>query len=167
MSAASRPSTMLRLAALLLAAQSSLALRTAPFPRHAARAMSPVLKAEDDGVGVGFGTSRKYTEEEERGRKALEKLRDASTEKGYDSSLQGLKSEDEDPVEVPEEFKSQVILGFAGFLIVGGVISLLIGGSLWEPSDSAPVEDTPAFGFVPKAVPRPDLPPPASELSTW
>ena len=87
----------------------------------------------------------------------MEALREATGEKGYDDSLQGLKSpEEEVPVEVPQEFKSTVTLGFAGFLIVGGIISLIVGGSLWEPKGfnedgTPPPESTPAFGFVPTA----------------
>jgi hypothetical protein len=115
----------------------------------------PVMMA-DDGKDApkGFGSNAMA---EERGRKALEALREASGEKGYDSSLQGLQRPDEEPpVEVPQEFKSTVTLGFAGFLILVGFISLILGGSLWEPKGfeedgTPPVDNTPAFGFVPTA----------------
>ncbi|KAL3915346.1 MAG: hypothetical protein SGPRY_007261 [Prymnesium sp.] len=109
----------------------------------------------DQSSGLGFGKP-KYDEEVARGKEALEKLRLASKEAGYDSSLQGLQSDEEAPVEVPQEFKSQITLGFAGFLIVGGVVSLLVGGSIWEAKESKPIEDGPAFGFVPQATSRPE-----------
>ena len=68
-----------------------------------------------------------------------------------------------------EQFKSQLTLGFAGFLILGGVVSLLVGGSLWEAkdvnADGTPPESDPAFGFVPKSV---NVPPPAQgEAPSW
>ena len=53
-------------------------------------------------------------------------------------------------------------LGIAGFLILAGVISLFVGGPLWESTgmsaeDSMKAADSaPAFGFEPK---RPDSPP--------
>ena len=95
---------------------------------------------------------------EARGRAALEKLRDASAERGYDSTLQGLSDRPSAPEPTPEElseFKSSLTLGFAGFLIVAGIVSLVLGGSLWEPKgfneDGSPPNDaTPAFGFTPK-----------------
>ena len=95
---------------------------------------------------------------EERGRAALEAMRAASADKGYDSSLQGLQDRPaEEPIDPKEfaEFKSKLTLGFAGFLIVGGILSLFVGGSLWEPKGfqddgTPPPEDVPAFGFVPK-----------------
>ena len=71
------------------------------------------------------------------------------------------------PEPTPEElseFKSSLTLGFAGFLIVAGIVSLVLGGSLWEPKgfneDGSPPNDaTPAFGFTPK--------PPAPNSGTW
>ena len=50
--------------------------------------------------------------------------------------------------QVPRGFSNQV-------LIVAGVISLIVGGSIWEPSDEgAPAaESEPAFGFVPQTPP--------------
>ena len=110
-------------------------------------------------------------------------MRTASAEKGYDSSLQGLQGADpEEPVEVPQEFKDTVVYGFAGFLILGGFISLFVGGSLWEPKGfendgSAPMEQvasaqqaSPAFGFVPTQREREQAnqalsPPPAATVS--
>lgn len=159
---------MLRAVLALLAASGASALSLPPLRLPRAQRCQPHMAASDeDRAGVGFGR-RNYDEEEARGREALEKLRTASKEKGYDSSLQGLQSTQEEPVEVPKEFKSQVILGLAGFLITGGVISLIVGGSIWEPTDKAPAEDTPAFGFVPKAASRPDmLPPPEVAQATW
>lgn len=72
-------------------------------------------------------------------------------------------------MEVPQEFKSKITLGFAGFLIAGGVLSLFVGGSIWEPKEGAQPsveqqQDVPAFGFVPK--PK-DSPPPAAGGPTW
>ena len=63
----------------------------------------------EDSAGVGFGSSSNE-QAEERGRKALDAMRAASSDgKGYDSSLQGLQARPEDePVEVPQEFKSTV-----------------------------------------------------------
>ena len=156
---------------LLLTAGGSSAFLLAgrPTTPPVARAMVS-LSGDKDTAGTGFGSPRKYVEEEERGRKALEALRAASAEQGYDSSLQGLQSKDGDePIEVPEEFKSKVILGFAGFLIAGGVAALFAGGSLWEPKGfnedgTPPPEETPAFGFVPSA---PQAPPPAVPSASW
>ena len=111
----------------------------------------------DENAPKGFGSNAGA---EERGRKALAALREASGEKGYDDTLQGLKSSGEEPpAEVPQEFKSTVTLGFAGFLITGGILSLILGGSLWEPKGfeedgSPPTESVPAFGFVPTALER-------------
>jgi hypothetical protein len=105
-------------------------------------------------AGLGFGENAAA---EARGREALEKLRQGSSERGYDPTLQGLQDRPEDvPVEVPQEFKSTVTLGLAGLLIAGGVVSILAGGSLWEDapaptSDAPPGEVAPAFGFVPSA----------------
>lgn len=137
----------------VLACVPSLLLAPAPLRSHAFRTPLIIMSSEDSTTGKGFGDAAA----EERGRKALEALREASGEKGYDNSLQGLRSpEEEPPVEVPQEFKSTVTLGFAGFLIVFGVISLILGGSLWEPKDfnedgTPPADNTPAFGFVPTA----------------
>lgn len=129
----------------------------------------PRLASDPDGgqpktstAGVGFG-SRRYEAEEARGRAALEKLRDASAERGYDSTLQGLSDRPSAPEPTPEElseFKSSLTLGFAGFLIVAGIVSLVLGGSLWEPKgfneDGSPPNDaTPAFGFTPAKPPAP------------
>ena len=125
-----------------------------PFVRQA----NILMAADEDTSGMGFGNSN--AEAEERGRKALEALRAASNEKGYDDTLQGLSAQpEEELVEVPQEFKSQVTLGFAGFLIVGGILSFVVGGSIWEPKGfnedgSPPAESTPAFGFVPSITPR-------------
>ena len=127
-------------------------------------------------TGVGFGQQNQMAEE--RGRKALEALRAAQGEKGYDDSLQGLKPRPGDePVEVPQEFKSTVTLGFAGFLIIGGIVSLFVGGSLWEPKgfdeSGAPPPDEvasstqqqPAFGFVPTAREREQVAEAAAQVS--
>ena len=109
-------------------------------------------------------------------RQALEKLRQASADRGYDTSLQGLQDGPETPEPTPEElekFKGQLTLGLAGFLILGGVVSLFVGGSLWEPKgfneDGSPPEETsPAFGFVPSKAGSPVRPPPADgEAPSW
>jgi hypothetical protein len=127
-----------------------------------------LMAADDDytaGQGFGKSSANSNAAAEERGRKALEALKaSAGSAKGYDSSLQGLRgSEPEEPVEVPQEFKDTVVYGFAGFLILGGFISLFVGGSLWEPKgfneDGTPpseqvassTQSAPAFGFVPTA----------------
>ena len=55
--------------------------------------------------------------------------------------MQGLQDSElpeQPPAEVPQEFKSTVTLGFAGFLIVAGIASLAFGGSLWSDGDAAP-----------------------------
>eukprot|EP00316_Scyphosphaera_apsteinii_P022731 CAMPEP_0119331146 /NCGR_PEP_ID=MMETSP1333-20130426/79915_1 /TAXON_ID=418940 /ORGANISM="Scyphosphaera apsteinii, Strain RCC1455" /LENGTH=167 /DNA_ID=CAMNT_0007340673 /DNA_START=74 /DNA_END=577 /DNA_ORIENTATION=- len=102
-------------------------------------------------AGVGFGQRRDYSEEVERGRKTLDALRQASEQ----GSMLQTPAKDE-PVEVPQEFKSKLILGFAGFLITTGIAFLIIGGSISEPKGfneegTPPVDATPAFGFVPKS----------------
>lgn len=114
--------------------------------------------AEDDTAGRGFGTPN-YEAEEARGRDALEAMRAAQADRGYDSSLQGLRDKPMEAEPTPEElneFKSQITLGLAGFLIVGGVLSLFVGGSLWEPKGAnedgtPPAQSEPAFGFVPQS----------------
>lgn len=113
----------------------------------------PLLCAEDDSTaGRGFSVNAAA---EERGRAALEKLR---AEAEGSSMPKGFAAESPpaaiDPQEF-EQFKSNITLGLAGFLIVAGVISLIVGGSIWEPSDEgAPAaESEPAFGFVPQTPP--------------
>ena len=131
--------------------------RTAIIPVIRGRvSMMSMANGDETTSGVGFGAKSSYDDAEERGRKALEALKAASADKGYDSSLQGLQGSEETEVEVPQEFKSTVTLGLAGFLIVAGGISLIVGGNLWEPKgfneDGAPPpESAPAFGFVPTA----------------
>ena len=128
---------------------------------------------DEDTAGKGFGAPPRYDAEEARGREALEKLRAATGERGYDSTLQGLQDKPTAPeptAEELEQFKSQITLGLAGFLILGGVISLLIGGSLWEPKGanpdgSPPAADEPAFGFVPKSINQP--PPAEGAAPSW
>ena len=61
-----------------------------------------------------------------------------------------------------------------GFLILGGFLSVFVGGSLWEAKESAPPAESaglfgfapktpnaeaPAFGFAPTASPPPEAPP--------
>ena len=129
-------------------------------PRRVGCGRAPLVLAQE-GDFKGFDRQAN-AEAEERGRKALEALQASVAEKGYDDSLQGLRSAPaEEPVEVPQEFKDKVVYGFAGFVILGGFISLFLGGSLWEPKGfnedgSTPSEQvasstqaTPAFGFVP------------------
>ena len=125
--------------------------------------------------GIGFGTPRSYEAEEERGRKALEALRAASAETGYDTSLQGLQTTDDgEEVEVPQEFKSTVTLGFAGFLILVGVVSLVFGGPVWESNtdsstakDAAVEQQSTAFGFVPRQLEPEKLAPPTEPGASW
>ena len=159
---------------LLIIACLSSGLLQAPAPRsvrlqHVAALRPAVARASVlrmDEAGKGFGTAgTSNADAEARGRAELERMRaSAGSAKGYDSSLQGLQGGDpEEPVEVPQEFKDTVIYGFAGFLILGGFISLFAGGSLWEPKGfqedgSAPMEQvassqqsSPAFGFAPTA----------------
>ena len=99
---------------LLLLLGSASALRATPALRVTSamrqlpttRQLNLVSRAEDeDTAGVGFGTSTN-ADVEARGRKALEKLRAASSDRGYDSSLQGLQTPESDiPVEVPQEVR--------------------------------------------------------------
>jgi len=159
---------------ILLAASASLSsalVLPGRLPNAQVLRTRPLLAQEggDDRAGVGFG---KYEAEEARGREALEKMRAAQADRGYDNSLQGLRDRAEEPEPTPQElekFKSNLTLGFAGFLIVGGIISLFVGGSLWEPKEgaSAPAEDSsPAFGFVPTPANQP--PPPSGEAApSW
>ena len=157
---------------LLIVACLTSGLLQAPAPRsvrlqHVAALRSAVARASVlrmDEAGKGFGAGTSNADAEARGRAELERMRaSAGSAKGYDSSLQGLQGGDpEEPVEVPQEFKDTVVYGFAGFLILGGFISLFAGGSLWEPKGfeedgSAPMEQvvgspqSPAFGFAPTA----------------
>lgn len=126
--------------------------------RPTTRVRASLVAQEDDGASRGFGRSDEAGRKaalEERGRQALESMRAASSDRGYDPTLQGLQDSagEEMPAEVPAEFKSTVTLGAAGFLIAVGIISLVFGGSPFstEPDEVAPPADaTPAFGFVPK-----------------
>lgn len=145
--------------ALACLASSAVALRPALLATRPPRACTIVAQADDepsDTAGVGFGDAGA----EERGRRELERMRAASGERGYDYTLQGLQdpNDEQPPAEVPQEFKSTVTLGLAGFLILGGIVSIVVGGALWSDSNEGappPAEDTPAFGFVPSAAPAP------------
>ena len=142
----------------LAASTQALLLPAAPHrPQMLQARARVVLEEQGKTSGQGFGTPR-YAAEEERGRAALEALREASAERGYDTSLQGLQDKETPPEPTAEElnkFKSDLTLGFAGFLIIGGVAALFLGGSLWEPKGfnedgTPPAESMPAFGFAPK-----------------
>eukprot|EP00325_Prymnesiales_sp_UTEX-LB-985_P035082 CAMPEP_0174716500 /NCGR_PEP_ID=MMETSP1094-20130205/24289_1 /TAXON_ID=156173 /ORGANISM="Chrysochromulina brevifilum, Strain UTEX LB 985" /LENGTH=176 /DNA_ID=CAMNT_0015916269 /DNA_START=79 /DNA_END=609 /DNA_ORIENTATION=- len=145
---------------LLLAVSDSCCIHIQPGLLRTSQRTPKLRMATTDGKeksgGGGFGDVRtnQQVATEERGRKALEELRAATMERGYDSSLQGLKDRAEDEeIEVPQEFKSTVTLGLAGFLILGGVVALLVGGPLWEAksgvSEISQGEAGSAFGFVP------------------
>ena len=158
----------------LALASSALVLPTAPLlPRSCTiTARRILMMADDDTSGKGFGTSDRYAAEEARGRAALEKMRADQAERGYDSTLQGLQDRVEEPQPTAEElneFKSQLTLGFAGFLILGGIFSLFVGGSIWEQNENAPMsgpEEAPAFGFKPSSTER--APPPSGETApSW
>jgi len=178
----------------ILAALECTALRIAPpapklarpgvsvAQRVAPRSGAPIAQADEptETAGKGFGsTSSRYEAEEARGREALEKLRAASAAKGYDATLQGLQevAAEEEAAPTPEqleEFKSNLTLGFAGFLFLGGFVSLFLGGSLWEPSpadsETSPTEASSAFGFVPKTATRAEpaeAAPPVAGGPTW
>ena len=146
--------------ALLLSLLAAAAALRLPAAQGKARVRPITARADgggsDDTAGVGFGGDAGA---EERGRRRLEELRRRSEAQGFDTTLQGLEQEDEMPVEVPQEFKSKLTLGFAGFLIVGGLVSLLVGGSFYDDSNgNAPTEvaaDEPAFGFAPKPTKQP------------
>ena len=171
-----RPRPLALLLLCTVASSAALVIPVAPrVPVRALRACSLVAQADDDedSAGVGFqpqpgGTKPpSYAAEEERGRAYLQQLKEASAERGYDYTLQGLQDRPEDKSTVPEptaeemeKFKSTVTLGLAGFLIVGGVLSLVVGGSLWEPSEdsTSAADESPAFGFAPK--PLAEAPPP-------
>ena len=103
----------------------------------------------DSGKGFAPQVARENADAEARGRKALEKLRAEAAAANAPPPAEVPPEE----VEVPEEFKSDLTLGLAGFLILVGVVSLVVGGPLWESKqfdqDSAPAEAGPAFGFVP------------------
>ena len=143
---------------------------TTIFPRTK---LTPLRMSEEDTSGKGFGAPD-YAAVEARGRAELERLKAASAERGYDNTLQGLQdpSQPGTPQPTPKElaeFQSQLTLGLAGFLIVGGVISLFIGGSLWEPKGfnedgTPPADETPAFGFVPKPMKQKPAP---EEAPSW
>ena len=169
-----RPRPLALLLLCTVASSAALVIPVAPrVPVRALRACSLVAQADDDEDSVGFqpqpgGTKPpSYAAEEERGRAYLQQLKEASAERGYDYTLQGLQDRPEDKSTVPEptaeemeKFKSTVTLGLAGFLIVGGVLSLVVGGSLWEPSEdsTSAADESPAFGFAPK--PLAEAPPP-------
>ena len=165
---------MLLLRVMLLSAPALLhaLIMPAAVSRPHLRVRTSVVLMKDDTAGQGFGKQTVEEQAAARGREQLEALRAATAERGYDSTLQGLQDKIEEPAPSPEElqqFKSQITLGLAGFLIVGGVLSLVVGGSLWEPKGfnedgTPPVDDTPAFGFVPKGMPS--APPPADGEST-
>ena len=58
---------------------------------------------EADTAGVGFES--KYAAEEQRGREALEKMRESVGARGYDSTLQGLTDEKKAPEPTAEEMQ--------------------------------------------------------------
>ena len=111
---------------LLLSTALACALRVTPAvggtrqrPIGIARACTR-LQADEPEPPRGFGAQREEdVAAAARGREALDQLRAASSERGYDPTLQGLRDSDMmqeelPPAEVPQEFKSTVTLGFAG-----------------------------------------------------
>jgi len=162
---------MLRVVALILSLTTVDALRVPAAALRRSCFMSMAEKDETSGMGFGSSSSP-YAAEEARGREALEKLKKASAARGYDPSLQGLKdkvAQPEPTTEELQEFKSELTLGLAGFLILGGVVSLLVGGAIWDdtPRDNAAVEGGPAFGFMPQ--PMEQAPPPSDgvQAPSW
>ena len=150
---------MAAVAAALIVTTMSLVLPP-PHRAHGVAHRMPRIRM-DAGKGFDKGVNAAA---EERGRIALEAIRNAAAQEGVDTSLQTRSgSNDNETVEVPQEFKDKLVYGFAGFLIFGGVISLVAGGSFWEPKGfnedgSAPSEQVasasqsqPAFGFDPTA----------------
>lgn len=170
----SRPRPLALLLLCTVASSAAFGIPVAPrVPLRTLRACSLVAMADDDkdSAGVGFqpqagGTKPpSYAAEEARGREYLRQIQEASAERGYDYTLPGLQDRPQDDVPEPtaeemEKFKSTVTLGLAGFLILGGVLSFFVGGSLWEPSgdSTTAADESPAFGFAPK--PLTDVPPP-------
>ena len=137
------------------------------------RTRTIAMKADKDTTstaGRGFGdASSRYAAEEARGMAALEKMAADVGERGYDASLQGLQDRDTDPEPTPEElekFKSQLTLGLAGFLILGGVLSLLFGGAIWDDS-AKDAPDNAAFGFAPTQADAITAPPTQGEAPSW
>ena len=112
----------------------------------------------DDTVGKGFGQSSTDKEAEDRGRALLDAMRQSN---GATPATPAQKS-----IEVPEQSADATaespILGVAGFLIFVGILSLFVGGPLWQPkgfdADGSQPADTPSgtapveapFGFAPK-----------------
>ena len=147
-------------------------MRVAPQMRLAPLAITMDGKG---GGGKGFGKVDLNAAAEERGRKLLDELRAASNN-DIGSDIDGLDKE-ESLVPSTGEGEPSPVLGLAGFLILAGVISLFVGGPLWSgngfnddgsqpdntPSGLAP--DSPAFGFVPKAVES--MPPEPDNAPTW
>ena len=100
------------------------------------RCIAPLIMKEGNSAGKGFGKLSVEEEAAARGREQLEALRAATSDRGYDSTLQGLQDKLKEPeatAEELEQFKSQITLGLAGFLILGGVLSLVR-----EPPDCFP-----------------------------
>lgn len=132
----------------------STALPTTPLRAgRSGRTGLVVAQADGDSAGKGFGTSttNKYAETttaEERGAAALAEMRKQAAEGG---PPQVPRAEPEQYIPTQKE-KDTVVYGLAGFLILGGIISLLVGGSLWEATEPAPPSESAGlFGFSPTA----------------
>jgi hypothetical protein len=68
----------------------------------AVRHRGPLMAEDKSSAGKGFGASSRYAAEEARGREALEKMKAASADRGYDSTLQGLQDAVAEPEPSPE-----------------------------------------------------------------
>jgi hypothetical protein len=144
--------------ALLALSSSPVALVVPAWACRLPMASPRIVMAADDGQsGKGFGPSSD-SGAEERGRAILEEMRKQSSESKGSVSAPPVQAD------VPAlGTEGSPVLGIAGFLIFAGVLSLFVGGPLWQakgfnddgsqpantPSGTAP-EAVP-FGFAPKA----------------
>ena len=99
-------------------------------PQLPHRAKAPTAQQDDSTRGVGFGSSKANEEAEARGRLLLEAMR---AESGVTAE-----SDKETTFAPTAEEQSSGILGIAGFLILGGVISLFVRGQPQKLPDGVP-----------------------------
>ena len=157
------------LAALLIASTAPSAFLVslpAARPTLAQRNTLPVVM--EDTSGKGFGKPSANAEAEARGRKMLEEMRASSSiSDELDSAFDNAAEENIVPP-LAEEGSSPPTLGVAGFLLIAGALSLVVGGPLWEDkgsNDDGSQPDTPAFGFAPTAMEK--MAPEPDKAPTW
>jgi hypothetical protein len=106
------------------------------------------LQADEDTSGKGFAKSPTSQDlAEARGRVALDALRAKNGQ---------VAPEAEAIPELSGEIEGgSPVLGLAGFLIFIGIVSVFVGGPLWEDAkegdSAATASNEPAFGFIPSS----------------